>query len=842
MALGLGLRRLLVFGLVSGILASLPAPALGARRGSRKTRRPAAKSALAPVLKSLEILPGQVSLAGPRSRQLLVVTAVYSDGTLRDVSSQARYVSSRPGVASVSTEGLVRPAADGMAVVKVSLGKVTAQVPVRVSGGGQAPEVSFVREIVPLLTQAGCNSLACHGSPAGRAGFKLSMYGYEPSLDFDAITKQERAVPEKGKRVDPSAPEKSLVLLKPTMQVPHQGGMRFKPGSPEHETLLAWLRSGAATETADPPVRAARLELLPGERVLPAAGAKQRLVVMAHYSDGSSEDVTHRSVYASNDDAVAVVDAAGRVAATGTGETAILVRYLGRVGLAQLLVPQPAAVPEKQYAAFKPVNYVDTLALAKWKKLRFAPSEICTDLEFLRRVRLDLTGMLPSPDEIRKFAADPAPDRRAKKIDELLASSDYADWWTLFWGDTLRNNSRFLLSSGARAFRDWIRQSIADNKPYDQFVREMVTATGVTGTVGPANFYAVARTPADRGEQVAQVFLGVRLQCANCHNHPFEKWTRSSYHQFAALFSRISSRGQGQNGFDIQPQAGGEYRHPETNQVVAPAVLDDGGAPIPTDKERREALAEWLVNPGNPLFSRNLVNRIWAQLFGHGIVEPVDDVRATNPPVNEPLLDALAKDFLAQKSDVRHVLRTLANSRAYQLSVRANPLNQKDRQSFSRAYHRRLKAEALLDAICQATGVPENFQGHPAGTRAVQLVDNRVQSYFMDIFGRPRREVVCTCEREEAANITQALHLINGNTLNSKLASDRGRIAEMVKAGKADRDMVEELYLWTVSRPPSPDEAASALREIEIAPAKKRHTLEDLLWVLLNSTEFLFNH
>jgi uncharacterized protein DUF1553/uncharacterized protein DUF1549/Big-like domain-containing protein len=789
---------------------------------------------------------------------------------MRDLSTRVTYVSTQPKIASVSRDGLVKPAGDGSAAVRVSLGKIAAQARVTVAGSKSPAQISFMRDIVPILTQAGCNSLSCHGSPAGKNGFKLSMYGFEPPLDFDAITKQERTVAEKGKRIDPSAPEKSLFLLKPTMQVKHQGGMRFKPDSAEYRTLLAWLKAGAARDAGDILPTVARLEVLPAERVLPAAGEKQRLVVMALYSDWSVEDVTHKSIYASNDDGVARVDG-GIVEAAGVGETAVLVRYLGRVGMAQFLVPQPANIAAKEYAGFKPANYIDGLALAKWKKLRFAPSDLCTDQEFLRRVCLDLTGTLPAPDEIRAFLAECAAERqqaaqgngemgkrgnakaaissispfpsraRAKKIEALLAKPEYADWWTVFWGDILRNNSRIVQPNPAKAYHAWIRQSIVDNKPYDQFVRELITATGNTGTNGAANFYRVARTPAEQAEQAAQLFMGVRLQCANCHNHPFEKWTRSSYHQFAAIFAQITARGQN-NAFEITSQPNRDYRHPETNQVMAPAVLDDLPREFPGDKDRREVLAAWLASPDNALFARNLVNRLWAQLLGRGIVEPVDDVRATNPPSNEPLLDALAKDFIARKFDVKHMLRTIANSRTYQLSVRANKLNEKDRQNFSRAYYRRLKAEALLDGVCQATNQPESFQGYPAGTRAIQLVDNRVASYFMDIFGRPRREVVCTCEREETANITQALHLINGNTLNSKISSDRGRVAELLKSGKGDREIIEEIYLWSLSRIAAPDEIDRALKQIAAAPDKKRQTLEDLMWALLNSREFLFNH
>lgn len=901
-----------------------PKPAVrktsGRKLAPRKTVVPA--EPVGPVLEALQIQPPAVTLEGPRARQLLVVTGRYSDGSLRDLSTQVKYVAVQAGVASITAEGLVKPVADGETVVKAYVGRIGARVPVTVAATGDAGPPSFMRDVVPVLTQAGCNSLACHGSPAGKAGFKLSMYGFEPNLDFEAIVKQERPAPEKGKRIDLGSVDQSLLLAKPTMRTPHQGGMRFKAGSPEYRLLEAWLKAGAPMDPLDPLPVVTRVEVLPPERVLPKTGVKQRLVVMAHYSDGTSEDVTHKAIYASNDDAVATPDA-GEVTATGVGETIVLARYLGRVGTAQFLIPQPAPVTDREYAGFQPVNFIDQLALAKWKKMRFVPSEPATDAEFLRRVSLDLTGTLPTAAEVREFLAaceaerragaankapgsrgagskgelagqsgyglagrrgarergagekrapvtaaasasrssgyairntqpaapvnnTPALKTRARLIDALLNRPEYSDWWTLFWGDVLRNNSRLVQANGAKAYREWIHKNVAENRPYHEFVRELVTASGKSFTNGAANFFRVARNPQEQAEQTAQVFLGVRLQCANCHNHPSEKWTRTSYHRFAALFSRTTAKNTGKGEVEILANPKGSYRSPVTNRPLEPAVLADNPLDMPADRDYREVLGEWLVSPDNPLFARNLVNRVWAQLFGRGIIDPVDDVRVTNPPVNEALLDALARDFVAHNYDVKHLLRTIASSRTYQLSVRANRWNGKDRQNFSRAYHRRLKAEALLDAICQVTEQPESFRGHPAGTRAIQLVDNRVASYFMDIFGRPRREVVCACEREETANLTQALHLINGDTINQKIAAAKGRVARLLDPAadppQSDAAVLEELYLWSLGRFPTPEESAEAIRQIAAAGKERRSSVEDLLWVLLNSTEFQFNH
>ncbi len=829
-------------------------------RGGAATPRPKAGNGAAsvrpapgPVLRTLEIQPASFALRSRGSRQLLLVSGTYSDGSVRDLSGAAVYSSAPGRVAAVSATGLVRSAGDGATTITARVGKVTGQAQVKVSGMlDLPPRLSFTRDVVPVLTQAGCNALSCHGSPVGKAGFKLSMYGFDPALDHGAIATQPRttppgqarepaeSTPTPNFRIDRVAAEKSLFLLKPTMQVPHQGGMRFKKDSPEYRLLLDWLTSGAVNDAADDPLSVTELEILPRERIFTAPEDPQRLLVTAHYSDGTTEDVTHKAIFSSNDDAVAMVDFAGQTEARGVGETVVLTRYLGRVGTAALLLPQPGAARDTDYATFRPANFIDEHTLTKWKKLRFAPSDLCSDTEFLRRVSLDLTGTLPTPTDIRAFLADVRADKRARKIDELLERPEYADWWTVFWGDLLRNNSRLLQAAGTKSYYAWIRQNVVADRPYDAFVRELVTAKGNTDTVGPTNFYRLARTPPDMAEQTAQLFLGTRLQCANCHNHPFEKWTRTAYHQFAAFFARVGVRNVQQIS-EVSVRPNGEHRHPETNQPLTPAVLGEAHTEIPADGDRREALATWLTNRTNPMFARGMVNRLWGQLFGIGIVEPVDDVRVTNPPSNEALLDALAKEFLRQNFSVKAMLRTLANSRTYQLSVRANPRNEKDTRNFSRAYYRRLKAEALLDGISQATNVPELFAGYPAGTRATQLVDNNVASYFMDIFGRPRRQVVCTCEREETANLTQTLHMLNGNTLQSKLTAAAGRVASWARSRSPDAEIVDEMYLWSLSRLPETEERERTVRLLGAA-GDRRQTLEDLYWALLNAREFLYNH
>lgn len=817
---------------------SAPRPSTSHRRAVKPQAKPVKLALPQPV--RLEIAPSAVSLVSARARQRLVVYAHFADGTIEDVTDTVRLVSTAPRVARITESRSLAPGMNGVASLKASLGKLVTQVPVRVEGSHLSEPPSFVKDIVPVLSQAGCNALACHGSPVGKAGFKLSMFGFEPELDHPVLIKQPRTAPETGVRVDLSNPEASLILQKATMSVPHQGGLRFKKDSEEYRLILEWLRAGAPFSADEDLVRVTAVTVAPKERVFQRSGLKQRLLVTATYSDGSTEDVTHKSVFVTNDDGVASVDTAGVCASTGVGDTAVFARYLGVVGVARCLAPQPEPAPAKEYAGFVPNNALDRHTLARWQRLRFVPAGNTTDSEFLRRVSLDLTGTPPPPEKVREFLADNRPDKRSRKIDELLSSADYADWWAVFWGDNLRNNSRLLLADGAKAYRAWIREAVEKDKPYNEFVRELVVASGDTTQVGAANFFRIARTPPDIAEQTAQLFMGIRLQCANCHNHPFEKWTRMSYHQFAAFFARINVRNN-PKGSMVAVNPKGEYRFPDTRNDLSPTPLGEQPLSIAGDQDRREALASWLTAPQNAFFARNLVNRLWAQLFGRGIIEPADDVRVTNPASNEPLLDELAGEFVKSGYSVKHVLRLIANSRTYQLSSLAGPRNSRDNQNFSRSYQRRIKAEALLDAVSLATGIPEAFNGHPAGTRAIQLVDNRVNSYFMDIFGRPRREVVCTCEREETANLTQALHLINGQTLQSKLGSPKGRIAELEKSGKADGEVVEELYLWTLCRRPEPDEAARGLKLMSESK-NRRQALEDLGWVLMNSREFLFNH
>ena len=824
-----------------------------AKRASSKARskkQSARKNKGFPLGKKTGLVAGptQVTLTGKGASQKLAVAVRFDSGAELDVTSRAKYALSKAAkkIIKVDKFGVITPLADGEATIKVSHSGKSAWVKVTVVEAALAREFSFAHDIVPILTKAGCDSLTCHGSPVGKNGFKLSLYGISGSEDYNAIVKQDRAKPNEGKRVNLEKPEESLILKKPTMAEPHGGGMRFEANSPEAAVILNWLKNGAPADDETAIRTVERLEVFPAEIVAykPDTGSRRHLVVMAHFSDGSTEDVTKQTIYSTNDDAVAIVDEASRVVPTGMGETMILARYRGKAGTVKIHVPMQVRLQKDAYAHFQPANRVDELALAKWRKMRYVPAAAANDYEFLRRVSLDLIATLPTPDEIRAFVASDEPDKRAKKIDELMARPEFNDWWTVFWGDMLRINGGTMQAQGAKAYRDFVYNSISSNKRYDQFVKELVLAKGTTFAQGQTNFYRAATKAPEMAEQVAQLFMGVQLQCARCHNHPFEKWTQNQYHAFAAIFARTRSRnlgGKRKNEYEISVQPKGEYRNPVTRQNMKPELLSDKDSAVPVDGDRRVRLAEWLTSKDNRLFTKNISNRIWAMFFGRGLVNPVDDVRVTNPASNEALLDHLADELVAHDFDLQHVMKLIANSSIYQLSSQATDGNVMDQSNFSRSYLRRMGAEQLLDAICQVTNVPENYKGYPKGTRAIQLTDNRVSSYFLDVFGRPKRQMVCSCEREETANLTQTLHLINGNTLNSKLGNGAGRCAELAKSEKSPQEMVTELYLWTVSRPPTEEESSEALARLE-KTEKRQQALEDELWMLLNSQEFVFNH
>jgi hypothetical protein len=762
--------------------------------------------------------------------QLLV-----SDGE-KDVTRDVHFESSNPAVARVDDRGYVTPAGDGMARIGMRHGRDRLEIPVRVTGFGSGRPVDFRRELVPLLSRLGCNAGGCHGKASGQNGFKLSLFGFDAAFDYDALTKEAR-----GRRVFPDAPDHSLLLLKATAQVPHGGGRRMQRDSSEYQLFRRWIAAGTPASPPDAP-HVVKLRITPGDRVQKRQQSQQ-LAVLAEYSDGSVRDVTRQAEYSSNLDVVARVDAEGLVRTLDlSGEAAIMARYIGYVAVFRALVPH--GEPLSDIPEFKPANYIDELALAKWKKLGLRPSPPADDATFLRRVTIDLCGRLPTSAEVRTFLADTSPDKRAKWIDRLLDSPDYPAYFALRWGTILRNSNLAGANQAAYAFHNWIKDMIARNRPYDEFVRGIVAAAGEWQEAPAINWYWQSRD--DQLHQVtadtAQVFLGVRLQCARCHHHPYERWGQQDYYGLAGFFTRLGRKSFGEPPpyFASANVTTGE-KNPLTGKTPEPKYLDGPEGKFTPEDDPRHALVDWMARPDNPFFARALVNRLWGHFLGRGLYHEVDDLRETNPPSNPELLGALARDFVRHKFDVKHVIRTILNSRVYQLSSQPAPHNQNDRQNYARYYARRMPAEVFLDAIDQTTGVRSGFSGVSSNARAVDLPHEGFGSYFLDTFDRPRRVTSCECERSTGATLAQVLLLANSEEIESKIGAGDGRIARLIKEKKPMRDIIEELYLTAYSRPPTAAELQRTVNHVE-RQKDKRQALEDVLWAIVNTKEFMFNH
>lgn len=691
---------------------------------------------------------------------------------------------------------------------------------------------NFENDISPLLTRHGCNASQCHGKAEGQNGFKLSVFGYDPLADFRALT-----VEGKGRRAAPAAPEQSLFLAKASGAMPHQGGARVPPGSPAYETFRAWLAAGAPFGSTND-ARIVKVELEPRERIL-APGSQLQLRVNATYSDGRQADVTRFCVFQSNNDALAKVDENGGVnIGSLPGQTSVMARYLGEVTSFLAIVPRPGKpVGDAGFAEF---NFVDRHVNAHLKKLNLRPSEVCDDATFLRRAHLDIIGTLPTAAEARRFLASQASDKRARLVDALLERPEFADFWALKWADLLRVDRQKLGQRDAYAYYRWIRDQFAANRPLDQFARALLTAEGPLDDAPAGHFYKVVTRPGDMANAVSQVFLGIRIACAECHHHPFDRWTQTDYYGMSGLFAQVNIR-KGALGETLLAEGNPATKHPRTGETVPPHALDSEPGKDTTTGDRRRVLAEWFTAPENPWFARNLANRLVAHFLGRGLIEPVDDVRATNPPGNPALLDALARTVVESHFDLKQFIRTLAASRTYQLSATPNDTNAQDEQNYSRALFKRLPAEVLLDAVCQVTGVPEKFDGVPAGARAIQLWDSQTQHYFLKLFGRPVRVTACECERNSEASIAQVLHLLNSPNLQAKLTHADGQLARLTAAYPDNVKLADELYLTFFSRLPGDKERQLAVKHLAAGP-NRQQAVEDYAWSLLNTVEFVFNH
>jgi hypothetical protein len=695
--------------------------------------------------------------------------------------------------------------------------------------------LSFRYDVIPVLNKSGCNTGTCHGKASGQNGFKLSLFGFDPENDFAAIVEEGL-----GRRVSQTAPDTSMLLMKATARAPHGGGQRFAVDSDPYGLLRKWIADGTPWGSDREPAFVG-MKVEPAERVLGPKG-EQALSVTARYADGSTRDVTQMAEYFTQKPTLLQVDDRGVVRTLEErGEGTVMVRYLGAVASARITVPYRTDLPEKAYAGFEPRGFIDRLVLKKWRTLGIVPSAMATDAEFLRRATLDVTGALPTPQEVRDFLADSSADKRDRLVDRLLQSDRYATFWTSKWGDLLRNKQPSAEFKDSQvAFAGWIRAAFAKNMPYDQFARELLTVTGERSKFPQIDWYRQLYTPQNRVEDISQTFLGMRVSCANCHNHPFERISQNDYWQFAAFFARLDAPGYGKVD-KLAVKAEGEVMNPRTGKAVKPKGFGGPEFDYVKGGDPRVKLADWMTSRDNPYFARAICNRIWAHYMTRGLVEAPDDMRATNPPSNPELLHALAADLVAHRFDLKYLMRRILTSRVYGLTALPMPDNSADQQNYARHYPRRLSAQVLLDALSTATGVGEAFRDFPTIKSAVELPTEKVDSDFLDLFGRSPRDTVCECEASHDPSLPQVMFLMFSPELQTKLANPTGTAARLAKSGKPTREVVEELFLLTFSRLPSTDETADAIALIEAVPPPKRQgALEDLLWTLINSREFLF--
>ncbi|MDX1944581.1 MAG: DUF1549 and DUF1553 domain-containing protein [Pirellulaceae bacterium] len=795
-------------------------------------------------------VPGQpLTLAGRDAARQLIVTGTDTLGKFRDLSSRATYRAQPAGIVAIDPTGHVTPLAEGNATIDATFGgKTSAPVEIVVSHLATDLPVSFPNQVVPVFTKFGCNAGGCHGKAEGQNGFRLSLLGFEPADDYQYLVQEGR-----GRRIFPSAPEHSLLLRKAAGLTPHGGGERFAADSPYYRVIRRWIEQGAPYGPADAPV-VARIEVFPAARLLPR-DSSQQLAVIAHFSDGTAADVTRMTQFDPVQPEMSAVSATGLVTTKNlVGGAAVMARFQSQVAVFQATIPRGEPVEQLPPAA----NFIDELVFERLRDLGLPPSPVGDDLTFLRRATIDIAGRLPTRDEVEAFAADADANKRSALIDRLLGSDDYATYFANKWSAILRNRRRSASDKPEPtfAFHEWIVESLATNKPYDQFVREVLTAQGEEVKSPPVIWYREVKDQTAQLEDAAQLFLGQRIGCARCHHHPFEKWSQQDYYGFAAFFSQLDIReakaGKKGNAKKNEPDTPGEpFRvllkantptavHPRTGLAVPPAGL--GSPPLAIDKndDAREKLADWMADPANPFFARALVNRYWKHFFGRGLVDPEDDLRMTNPPSNPELLGALARHFVEHRFDLKDLVRTICHSRAYQLSSTPNAYNADDRQNFSRFVPRRLHAEVLLDAIDAVTLAKTSFKGVSPETRAVELPDNLFDNYFLSVFGRPDAASACECERSGDATLAQCLHLFNSTDMLGKLAGKRSQTLGNDKRPHAER--IRDLYLVALAREPRPAELAAFVAYVENKPKNGQEAYEDVIWTLVNTKEFLFNH
>lgn len=796
-------------------------------------------------VQTLDVFPKTVDLTGSDDSRQLVLTGKLSGGKLQDLTGHSEYQVADSAVVRVTAAGRVIPLANGATTVTARYGERSVAIPVKVEKTDIAMPINFGNHIVPIFTKLGCNSGGCHGKSGGQNGFAISLLGFVPEMDYQALVHESH-----NRRLLPAVPDQSLLLLKATGAMAHAGGKRLEVGSDEYKLIRRWIASGMPFgEPEDPTIT--KISVFPEHRLI-ARKNRQQFAVLAHYSDGSVFDVTQRAQYESNDPDVAIVDGSGLVRSLDmSGEAGIMARYQGQVAVFRATVPLGVKIPEY---TFESRNVVDKLTHQHWKELGIVPSDLCSDEIFIRRACLDITGTLPTPAKVKAFLADADPKKREKLIDALLETPEYSYYFANRWADVLRvkRGNQQGRAFGTFAFHSWIRESIAQDKPYDEFVREILAALGDETKNPPTVWIRDVRDPQQFVDDTAQLFLGVRMACAQCHHHPYEKWSQDDYWGLAAYFGRVGRKtipvpGVQQNQQNqrvvIFAKPTGTVTNKRTNKAAVMKPPDGDEVKVEAGDDPRHKLVDWMVDGKNPFFARAVANRYWAHFFSKGIVDPPDDMRATNPPSNPELLDALAKDLVDSKFSLKHLIRTICNSRTYQLSALPNEFNKQDKRSFARYYPRRMSAEVIFDAVSQVTDSPAAFNGLPrdryAPNRAIMLPDESFQSYFLDVFGRPQRISACECERVSEANLAQALHLLNSNEIQGKLSRSGGRAEKLALDPRPDAQKVEELFLWAFARQPTTEQLGIALRNIEQHASNKKLAYENITWALINTKEFI---
>jgi hypothetical protein len=798
-------------------------------------------------VQAFSVNPASITLTGSDDSRQLILTGSLAASRLQDLTGNVQYEVADAGIVRVTTAGRVMPLANGSTSITIRYGTHKATVPVTAEKIGENLPINFTNHIVPIFTKLGCNSGGCHGKSGGQNGFALSLLGFVPEMDYQSLVKEGR-----GRRLFLSAPEHSLLLQKAAGLMAHGGGKRMEVGSDEYKLIRRWIAAGTPFGSADDPT-VSKITVYPEHRIIPRNN-RQQFAVLAHYSDGSVVDVTQRAQYESNDPDIAVVDGSALVRTLDlSGEAAVMARYQGQVSVFRATVPLGVKIPDYK---FEPRTIVDRHTHKQWRELGIVPSEPCTDEQFIRRVCHDITGTLPTPEKVQAFLTDNDPNKRDKLIDALLETPEYSYLFANRWADVLRvkrgNNNNLGRAYGTFAFHSWIRESIAADKPYDEFAREILAAVGDETKSPPTVWYKDLRSAEQFVDDTAQLFLGVRMACAQCHHHPYEKWSQDDYWGLAAFFGRIGRKAAPVPGFNqnqqnqrqvIYTKPNGSVMNTRTRQTAVMKPLDGDEVKVEPGDDPRHKLVDWMVDPKNPFFARSVVNRYWAHFFGRGIVDPLDDMRVTNPPSNPELLDALAKELIDHKFSLKHLIKVLTKSRTYQLSAMPNDYNKNDKRAYSRYYPRRMTAEVLFDAVCQVTGSPSEFAGLPkdrhSPARAIMLPDESFRSYFLDVFGRPQRISACECERVTEANLAQSLHLLNSDEVQNKLSRTNGRADQLAKDKRPDAEKVSELFFWAFARPPSAEQLDLALRHVERHQKNKKVAYENIIWALINTKEFI---